>query len=92
MEENILIEIKSLSKRFGDVTAIDDLSLSFEGKVLGVCGAKNSGKTVLLNIICGIVPPSEGEALVFGENLWKPKRNYKNKNGYFAKRRLNKTP
>ena len=64
-----MIEIKSLSKRFGDVTAIDDLSLSFEGKVLGVCGAKNSGKTVLLNIICGIVPPSEGEALVFGENL-----------------------
>ena len=64
-----MIEIKSLSKRFGENTVLDNFSLSFDGKILGICGAKKSGKTVLLNIICGIVPPSEGEVLIAGEAI-----------------------
>ena len=64
-----MIEIKNLSKRFGEKNVIDNLSFSFDGKILGICGAKKTGKTVLLNIICGIIPPSEGEVLIAGEAI-----------------------
>ncbi len=60
-----MIEIKDLSKKFGDTDALKDVSFSFDGKILGVCGV---GKTVLLNIICGVVPCTDGEILFSGEN------------------------
>ena len=55
-----MIEIKNLSKQFGDTEVLKDVSFSFDGKVLGVCG---DGKTVLLNIVCGVVPSTDGEIL-----------------------------
>ncbi len=59
-----MIEIKNLSKRFGDTDVLKDVSFSFDGKVLGVCG---DGKTVLLNIVCGIVPCTDGEILTYND-------------------------
>ena len=66
-----MIEIKNLSKRFNDVAVFENLSYSFDGKILGICGDKSSGKTTLLSIICGVIPPSEGEVLVCGKDLSK---------------------
>jgi branched-chain amino acid transport system ATP-binding protein len=58
----VLLELKQVSKRFGAVTAVDNLSFSIaEGEVLGVMGPNGSGKTTLLNLIMGVYPLDRGE-------------------------------
>lgn len=63
-----MIEIQNLSKKFGDITVLDNISLSAEG-VLGVCGDADSGKSTLLGIIAGAVPATEGQILIGGKEL-----------------------
>jgi ABC-2 type transport system ATP-binding protein len=61
------IEIQGLSKRFGDVTAVDDLSFSArEGAVTGFLGPNGAGKTTTLRMLRGLVTPTEGTATVNG--------------------------
>lgn len=63
-----MIEIKNLSKKFGDTTVLDDISLSANG-VLGICGGAGSGKSTLLGIIAGTIPATAGEVLIDGKAL-----------------------
>src|SRR3954447_14323181 len=61
------IEIKGLTKRFGDVTAVDDLSFSArEGAVTGFLGPNGAGKTTTLRMLLGLVTPTAGTATVNG--------------------------
>src|SRR3954447_14232597 len=61
------IEIKGLTKRFGDVTAVDDLSFSArEGAVTGFLGPNGAGKSTTLRMLLGLVTPSEGSATIDG--------------------------
>ena len=61
------IEIKGLSKRFGEITAVDDLSFSTrEGAVTGFLGPNGAGKTTTLRMLLGLVTPTEGTATVDG--------------------------
>jgi ABC-2 type transport system ATP-binding protein len=61
------IEIQGLSKRFGEVTAVDDLSFSArEGAVTGFLGPNGSGKTTTLRMLLGLVAPSSGTATFDG--------------------------
>jgi ABC-2 type transport system ATP-binding protein len=61
------IEIQGLSKRFGDVVAVDELSFSArEGAVTGFLGPNGAGKTTTLRILLGLVKPTEGTATVKG--------------------------
>jgi ABC-2 type transport system ATP-binding protein len=61
------IEIKGLSKRFGDVAAVDDLSFSArEGAVTGYLGPNGAGKTTTLRMLLGLVTPSGGSATFNG--------------------------
>lgn len=60
-----VIEIKNLTKKFKDVTVLDDINIDFEaGKVHGLIGRNGSGKTMLMKCICGIVPYKVGEIRV----------------------------
>ena len=63
-----MIEIKNLSKKFGDTVVLDDISLSANG-VLGICGGAGSGKSTLLGIIAGTIPATAGEILIDGKAL-----------------------
>ena len=74
-----MIEIKSLSKQFGSTEVLKAISFSFDGKILGVCG---SGKTTLLNIISGVIPCTEGEVLVSGDDETSVSTVVKNDVGY----------
>ncbi len=59
------ISIKNLTKKFKEVTVLDDISVDFEsGKVHGLIGRNGSGKTMLMKCICGIVPYKLGEIRV----------------------------
>ena len=61
------IELKELSKQFGSRTAVDKLTLSVEqGTVFGLLGQNGAGKTTTIKILCGLLTPSSGNALVEG--------------------------
>lgn len=64
------IETKGLTKRFEDVTAVDDLSITIEtGEVYGCLGLNGAGKTTTVRMLAGALPPSEGQARVLGVDV-----------------------
>jgi len=65
-----LLELKTMSKLFGGLIAVDNLSLEVgEQELVGLIGPNGSGKTTTLNCIAGFYPPSKGEILFKGENI-----------------------
>src|SRR3954465_13812637 len=61
------IEVSGLTKRFGEVLAVDDLSFTVdEGRVVGFLGPNGAGKTTTLRMLLGLVRPSAGGATVLG--------------------------
>ena len=60
-----MIEVQHLSKRYGRVTAVDDVSFRVErGEILGFLGPNGAGKTTTMRILTGYMPASEGKAIV----------------------------
>ena len=63
------LEIKNLSKKFGENIILEDVNLTLNsGKIYGFVGRNGSGKSVLLKMICGFYPPTEGSILLDGVN------------------------
>lgn len=77
---NSVLNLKNISKYYGDFTAIDDVSLTVEpGSFLTLLGPSGSGKTTLLMSIAGFVQPSAGEILLDGKDITRlpaEKRNF----------------
>jgi ABC-2 type transport system ATP-binding protein len=62
-----VVRVSSLTKRFGEVAAVEDLSFSIEpGTVTGFLGPNGAGKTTTLRVLLGLAAPTSGQALVFG--------------------------
>lgn len=79
------IETRHLSKRFGEVTALDDINLCIaRGEFVAIMGASGSGKTTLMNILTCLDTASEGR-LSSTEPM--PRRWMKKGDGAFARRR-----
>jgi branched-chain amino acid transport system ATP-binding protein len=71
-----ILEIKSLSKHFGGLKAVDDVSLTLEeGEMLGLVGPNGSGKTTLFNLISGMLKPTSGTIVFRQEDITKYKTN-----------------
>jgi len=67
MGRDPVVAVRSLTKRFGEVTAVDDLTFSLvPGTVTGFLGPNGAGKTTTLRLLLGLAEPTAGEALVFG--------------------------
>lgn len=65
-----LLEVQGITKKFGGLVAINDLSFNLEkGEVLGLMGPNGSGKTTIFNIIMGDFPPDSGKILFKGEDI-----------------------
>jgi ABC-type branched-subunit amino acid transport system ATPase component len=64
-----MIEIKDLTVRFGGVTPLDHMTVTFDEGTNGLIGPNGAGKTTFFNVLSGFVRPSEGSVTVFGEDL-----------------------
>lgn len=67
------LEVKCLSKNYGKIRALDNLSFSSSREIFGLVGPNGAGKTTTLNIISGIILPSEGNFFISGINGIKEK-------------------
>lgn len=71
-----MIEIKNVSKRFGDFKVLSDINETVErGQTMVICGPSGSGKSTLLRCVNGLEPYQEGEIIVDGISLSDPKTN-----------------
>ena len=65
-----ILRIRDVTKRFGGLTAVDDVSFDVKrGEVFALIGPNGAGKTTLFNCITGLFPPSEGEVIFEGGNI-----------------------
>jgi branched-chain amino acid transport system ATP-binding protein len=64
-----MIEIKDLTVRFGGVTPLDKMTVTFADGTNGLIGPNGAGKTTFFNVLSGFVRPAEGSVTAFGDNL-----------------------
>jgi branched-chain amino acid transport system ATP-binding protein len=64
-----VIEVGDLTVRYGGVTSLDGMSLTFSDGVCGLIGPNGAGKTTFFNVLSGFVRPASGRVTAFGENL-----------------------
>ena len=70
MEGDVILEARGLSKQFGGLKAVDDVSFQVrKGMILGIIGPNGAGKTTAFNLLNGFLPPSSGEVLIDGRNV-----------------------
>jgi gliding motility-associated transport system ATP-binding protein len=78
-----VIEVQHLTKRYGRVTAVDDVSFRVErGEILGFLGPNGAGKTTTMRILTGYMPATEGKAIVAGFDVFDQPLEAKRRTGY----------
>lgn len=81
------IEIRNLTKRFGNFTAVDNISFNVRnGEIFGFLGANGAGKTTAMRILCGLIRPSEGEGTVAGYDIRNEQEKIKKNIGYMSQK------
>jgi len=82
-----MIELKSLTKKYGDYTAVDDLNLSLQkGEIFGFIGPNGAGKTTTIKMIGGILAPSAGTVKITGIDIQQEPEKAKGKIGFIPDR------
>jgi ABC-2 type transport system ATP-binding protein len=86
MSEPVIV-LNRLSKSFGDVHAVQDLSLTIgSGTIFGFLGPNGAGKTTTMRMLCGLTHPTAGSATVEGADVWKDRQLVRTKFGYVPQR------
>lgn len=87
MPAETMIEVKNLTKRFGHFTAVDDVSFSVgKGSIFGFLGPNGSGKSTVIRMLCGILAPSGGSALIAGHDVTSESEELKGTIGYMSQK------
>jgi len=69
-----MLELNSVTRRFGGLTAVDDVSIRFEpGSIVGLIGPNGAGKTTLVNVVTGVAPATTGHVIFDGEDITRRK-------------------
>lgn len=83
------IEVKNLTKKFGDFTAVDDLSLTVkEGEIFGFLGPNGAGKSTTIRMLCTLAQPTSGSAKVAGYDLIKDSDKVRENIGLVAEKMI----
>ena len=78
-----MIEVQHLTKRYGPITAVDDVSFKAErGEILGFLGPNGAGKTTTMRVLTGYMPPTDGKAIVAGYDVLDHPVEAKRRTGY----------
>jgi ABC-2 type transport system ATP-binding protein len=81
------IETHALTKRFGDYTAVDKISVSVEkGEIFGFLGANGAGKTTAIRMLCGLLVPSGGTGAVAGFDIMRQTDKIRSRIGYMSQK------
>jgi ABC-2 type transport system ATP-binding protein len=81
------VETRHLTRRFGSMVAVRDLNLTIaRGEVFGLLGPNGSGKTTTIRMLCGLLEPSEGTAIVAGVDVSQNPDQIKERIGYMSQR------
>ena len=81
------IEVRGLSRRFGQFVAVDDLSFDVaRGEIFGFLGSNGAGKSTTIRMLCGLLRPSSGTALVGGIDVAADPEGVKQRIGYMSQR------
>lgn len=80
------VEAMNVSKRFGSITALDGVSVSFNNGVYGLIGPNGSGKTTFIRIMLGLQKPSSGKILVFGKDPFRSHGQVCSRIGYLREK------
>jgi len=81
------VEARALTRRFGDFIAASDISFSVAaGEIFGLLGPNGAGKSTTFRMLCGLLPPSEGEALVAGIDLGRAGASARQTLGYMSQK------
>jgi ABC-2 type transport system ATP-binding protein len=84
---NVMIHAENLTRRFGELTAVDHLNLEVtEGEIFALVGPDGAGKTTTMRLLCGLMNPTEGQAIVAGHNVTLEVDAMKDQIGYMAQR------
>ncbi|HLZ31604.1 MAG TPA: ABC transporter ATP-binding protein [Chloroflexota bacterium] len=83
MLDQVIVSMEGLSRRWGDLAAVDDITLNVpRGKILGVIGPSGSGKTTLIRMLTGTLEPTTGTLSVLGQHPRKFTRRTRERIGY----------
>src|SRR3954466_6279009 len=77
-----MIELAQLTKRYGDTTALDHVSLSIRpGEIVGLLGPNGAGKTTMLKMLTGYLPPTEGTARLANRDILDDSLEFRRRSG-----------
>jgi len=84
---DVAIEVKDLTRRFGDFTAVDRISFEVKaGEVFGFLGANGAGKTTAIRMLIGLLEPTGGTARIAGHDIYTESEAIKQSIGYMSQR------
>lgn len=87
MNEDAVISVRELTKKFGGFTAVDHISLQvMKGEVFGFLGANGAGKTTAMRMLCGLSYPTSGSGTVVGYDITRQAESIKRHIGYMSQR------
>jgi len=84
---DIAVKVHNLTKKFGDFTAVDNISFEVKrGEIFGFLGPNGAGKSTTIRILCGIIGPTSGEGFVDGYSILKEQTKIKRITGYMSQK------